>query len=88
MLVSILQRMGFTAAGARPKAEPSSNQGITVVDESRRSSTDNRWSEDGAHRHAEATAARSQEVKPQPKAAAKAQKPAAQAKQAQAQPAA
>jgi DnaK suppressor protein len=88
MIVSILQLMAFPFG--RPSAErggenPSrkglqaGNQGITRVDEGDR--LQERGQLDGQrHSHAAAVGVRRQDVKPQPKATAKAAKPAAKAK--------
>jgi DnaK suppressor protein len=90
MIVSILQLMGFPfgsgASGARgenpnrERARPD-NQGITRSHESDGSPEKGRSAGIGRG-HAIAAAARRQEVKPQPKASAKAGKPAAKGKAA------
>jgi DnaK suppressor protein len=87
MIVSILQLMGFPFGSAsagggenpgRDRARPD-NQGITRSHEGD-GSPEKRRSADAGRTHAGAAAARRQEVKPQPKASAKAAKPAAKGK--------
>jgi DnaK suppressor protein len=90
MIVSILQLMGFpfgsgasAARGENPNRERArvANQGITRTHEGDGSPEKGR-SADAGRNHAGAAAARRQEVKPQPKASAKAGKPAAKGKAA------
>jgi DnaK suppressor protein len=90
MIVSILQLMGFpfgsgasSARGENPNRERAraDNQGITRSHEGDGSPEKRRSAGAGAT-HAGAAAARRQEVKPQPKASAKAGKPAAKGKAA------
>jgi DnaK suppressor protein len=90
MIVSILQLMGFpfgsgasSVRGENPNRERAGadNQGITRSHEGDGSPEKRRPAGDG-RTHASAAAARRQEVKPQPKASAKAGKPAAKGKAA------
>jgi DnaK suppressor protein len=90
MIVSILQLMGFpfgsgasAARGENPNRERAGadNQGITRSHEGD-GSPQKRRSADVGRIHASAAAARRQEVKPQPKASAKAAKPVAKGKTA------
>jgi len=90
MIVSILQLMGFpfgsgasAARGENPNRERAgaANQGITRSHEGD-GSPEKARSADAGRNHADAAAARRQEVKPQPKASAKAGKPAAKGKAA------
>jgi DnaK suppressor protein len=90
MFVSILQLMGFPVRSAAPggggenpqdaRARPD-NQGITATDEGVSFTTTGRPAGAQSARES-AAAARRQDVKPQPKAVAKAQKPAAKARPA------
>jgi DnaK suppressor protein len=88
MTVSILQlpafsfdRAGAAAAGENPNRERSQrdNRGITRTHDDQRSA-EQEWTARAGRSRASAAAARSAEVKPQPKVGAKATKPAAKAK--------